>query len=467
MVIGLAVTSTATPTVAAATTPPNIVLIVTDDQRWDTLWAMPTVQSELIGHGIRFRKGFVVNSFCCPSRATILTGLYSHGTGVYRNGMEPFGYQDFDESSTVATWLDGAGYRTGLIGKYLGGYSESLVSHVPQGWDRWFSFVSAGGNGGYYDYSVSDDGALATYGDAPEDYSTDVLGGQAVSFIEGTGADEPLFLYFAPRAPHEPAIPAPRYADAFSDLEPYRPPSYDEDELADKPAYLANKGPMSPELADELDALRIDEYRTLLSVDDAIAGIVDALERTGRLSTTMIALVSDNGYLLGEHRGNGKKYPYEESIRVPLVVRYDPIVTAPRSDPHLVLNMDLAPTFAALAGLSIPSRDGMSLLPLLQSRQAPWRKEFLIENSQAVDHIPKFCALRTKRYLYVDYGTSEQELYDLDADPFQLQNLAGDPGRLTLLVSLNARMRALCSPPPPGFSPDVLSGSFGSEGGSP
>jgi arylsulfatase A-like enzyme len=459
LVLAVAGTTSASAREADATTPPNIVLIVTDDQRWDTLWAMPTVQSELIGHGIRFRQGFVVNSFCCPSRATILTGLYSHGSGVYRNGTEAYGYPDFDETSTVATWLDGAGYRTGLIGKYLGGYSESLVAHVPPGWDRWFTFVSANGNGGYFDYSVSDDGKLAAFGDAPGDYSTDVLGAQAVSFIESAGPNEPLFLYFAPRAPHEPAIPAPRHADAFSDLEPYRPLNYDEDEVADKPVHIANKDRMSEERTDELDALRIDGYRTLLSVDDAIAGIVGALERTGRLSTTMIALVSDNGFLLGEHRADGKKFPYEESIRVPFVVRYDPIVTAPRSDGHLVVNMDLAPTFAALAGLAIPSRDGLSLLPLLQSKQNLWRSEFLIENSHAVDHIPKFCALRTRRYLYVDYATGEQELYDIKIDPFELQNLAGDPGRHSLLVSLNARMRALCSPPPPGFVPHDLSGS--------
>jgi N-acetylglucosamine-6-sulfatase len=457
----------ASPTIAEATTPPSIVLIVTDDQRWDTLWAMPNVQSDLVGHGVRFKSGFVVNSFCCPSRATILTGRYSHSTGVYRNGMEPFGYQDFDENSTVATWLHSAGYRTGLIGKYLGGYSESLVTHVPSGWDRWFAFVSGNGNGNYFEYSVSNDGTLNTYGEAPQDYSTDVLGAQAVSFIEGTSASQPLFLYFAPRAPHEPATPAPRHADAFADLQPYRPDNYDEEIVADKPDHIANHDRISPEEQIELDALRINEYRTLLAVDEAVAGIVDALERTGRLSTTLIAFISDNGYLLGEHRTSGKKYPYEESIRVPLVVRYDPMTTKPRTDGHLALNMDLAPTFAALAGAATPTVDGASLLPLLVSKQNPWRQDFLIENSQAVDHLPKFCAVRTRRYLYVNYGTSEHELYDIKVDPYEMDNLADDPAHQALLLSMNARMRALCSPPPPGFVPIDLSGELGSERASP
>jgi arylsulfatase A-like enzyme len=461
LLISLALSFPASPRVAGATTPPSIVLIVTDDQRWNTLWAMPTVQSELVGHGVRFKNGFVVNSLCCPSRASILTGRYSHGTNVYRNGMVPYGYQDFDEGSTVATWLQAAGYRTGLVGKYLGGYSEDLVAHIPAGWDRWFAFVSPdAGNGDYYDYSVSDDGVLASYGDAPQDYSTDVFASKAVSFIDETPLGQPLFLYFAPRAPHAPATPATRHADAFSGLSPLRPPSYNEVDVSDKPTYVASRRLLTDQESADMDQLRIDGYRTLLAVDEAIADIVDALDRAGRLSTTLIAFISDNGYLLGEHREDGKKFPYEEAIRVPLVVRYDPMTTTPRSDGHLALNIDLAPTFAALAGVG-PTVDGRSLLPLLVSKQAPWRQDFLIENSQAADHIPKFCAVRTRRYLYVDYGTSEQELYDIKIDPFQLENLAGDPAQQMLLVSLNARMRALCSPPPPGFVPDDLSGVLG------
>src|SRR5205809_3921053 len=202
---------------------PNVVVILTDDQRWDTLWSMPTVQSELIGHGIEFTNGFVVNPLCCPSRASLITGQYSHTHGVYTNAGPYGGFQHFaGDDSTIATWLHDGGYWTGFVGKYLNGYRPQ-DGYIPPGWDRWVAM-----NLGYYNYWLNIDGVPAYFGSDPEDYSTDVLGADAASFIRDSPTDQPLLLDFAPYAPHGPATPSVTYQDAFSDLPPWRAPSYNE-----------------------------------------------------------------------------------------------------------------------------------------------------------------------------------------------------------------------------------------------
>lgn len=183
-------------TAMAPDLPPDVVVIVTDDQRSDTLWAMPVVRDELADRGVLLRNALVVNPICCPSRASILTGAYSHTTGVYRQ-TPPFGrFEWFRDGSTLATWLDAAGYSTGFFGKYLDGYQHAaLTGYVPPGWDPWAAFVHAA----YYGYKLTIDGQIRGYGSAPGDYSTGVLAREAVSFIEG--ASGPLFVYFAPAAP--------------------------------------------------------------------------------------------------------------------------------------------------------------------------------------------------------------------------------------------------------------------------
>ncbi|TML01971.1 MAG: hypothetical protein E6G40_01675, partial [Actinobacteria bacterium] len=322
-------------------TKPNIVLILTDDQRWDEM-QMPTVQSELIGKGVDFVNGFVVNSLCCPSRTTILTGKYSHGTDVYSDGPPHGGFDTFkpEDGSTVATWLHDAGYRTGLVGKYLNGYKRATASYVPAGWDRWVAATS----GTYYNYSLSVDGSLVSYGRQASDYSTDVLASYATDFIQSAPPEQPLFLYFAPRAPHVPTIVPPRYKQACPDLQPLRPPSYNEADVSDKPAFIQALARLSRTQRAKVDADHRHHCQMLLAVDDAVQAIRGALEATGRLSTTLIVFASDNGIQFGEHRWTSKQVPYEESIRVPMVVRYDPMTrgSATVSD-HLLLNLDFAP----------------------------------------------------------------------------------------------------------------------------
>jgi arylsulfatase A-like enzyme len=435
---------------------PNVVLILTDDQRWDTLWAMPNVQSLLVGHGVTFSNGFVANALCCPSRANILKGAYSHTTRVYQNSGAQGPFSVFDDSSTVATWMDGAGYRTALVGKYFNGYDQTRATYVPPGWDRWVAFATDDvGGGKYFGYGLSVDGSYTTRGSASADYSTDVLAGYADDFIRSTAATSPLFLYFAPYGPHEPADPAPRHASTFGSLAPYRPPNYDEPDVSDKPAYIRALPRFAPVNVSRIDSIRRKQYQSLQAVDDAVGRLVQALTDTGRLSNTMIVFMGDNGFLWGEHRWgrNGpenKQVPYEESIRVPFVVRYDPLLSAPRTDPNLVLNIDLAPTFTALAGVAAPGSEGRSLLPLLQAPGAPWRTDFLIEHS--LSNLPSYCAVRSTDALYVRYATGEQELYLLAVDPFQLVNQAANPAYASMVASLRARAQELCSPPPPGYS---------------
>jgi N-acetylglucosamine-6-sulfatase len=438
--------------VAKATTAPSIVLILTDDQRWDTLWAMPNVQSDLVAHGINLINAFVVNSLCCPSRASILTGQYSHGTQVYDNSGPYGGYSAFHGgASTIATWLKDAGYRTGLMGKYLNDYR---TTEIPPGWDRWVAF--RGPNGSYFNYDLNIDGNITHYGAAEANYSTSVLAAKADSFVRRTPNGQPLFLYFAPFAPHGPATPLSKYMGEFRELLPYRPPNYNEADVSDKPSWVQSLPLLSSETQAAMDTERRKSYQTLLSVDEAVHTIVTALTDTGRLSNTLIVFASDNGVAIGEHRWRVKRGAYDEQIRIPLVVRYDPLIATARSDDHLVTNIDLAPTFAAAAGVASPDADGMSMLPLLTDPGSPWRQDFLVEHLRNVDFstdvIPTFCAIRNETYLYNTYGTGEEELYELSVDPYELDNLASDPAYATTVASLRTRLVTLCDPLPPGFT---------------
>ncbi|MGZ5296339.1 MAG: sulfatase family protein [Actinomycetota bacterium] len=423
-------------------------MIVTDDQRWDTLRAMPHVRRLIAGKGLTFADAFVVNPLCCPSRSSILTGNYSHTTGVYRE-TPPFGaFQSFRDGSTIATWLQRHGYSTGLFGKYIDAYQHAaLTGYVPPGWDRWVAFVRSK----YLDYKLTIDGDVRTYGADPPDYSTDVLGSLAERFIRETPG--PIFVEYAPAAPHAPAIPEPRFERAFADLPPWRPPSFDERDVSDKPSYIRDLAPLDASARSALDAFRRDQYRTLLSVDRQVEVLIGALRDTGRLGDTLVVFTSDNGLSWGEHRWVKKEVPYEESIRVPLVVRYDPstAVDAGATSSALALNIDIAPTIAAVAGVPV-STDGRSLLPLLGGAGTDgWRTRFLIEHMEGANPVPTYCAMRTDRYLFSRYATGEQELYDLQTDPFELTNAANEDPALTedLLRDLNE----LCDPAPPGYHP--------------
>ncbi len=438
---------------------PNIVLVLTDDQRWDTVAGMATVEQELGGNGVTFTNAFAVNPLCCPSRATILTGRYSHSTMVYSNADQYGGVGWFDDDSTIATWLRDSGYRTGYMGKYLNGYGGNVLPpsptrwFLPPGWDRWFGYA-----GGYYDYNVNSDGFIIPFGTEEADYSTDVLAREAISFMDSSSG-QPFFLVYAPYAPHVPADPPARYDEAFTDLPPWRPASFGETNVSDKPRWVRRLHPLTRKQRARIEELRRNQLASQFAIDDGVKAILGSLEASGRLGTTMIVFASDNGLLWGEHRlFNQKIAAYEESIRVPLIIRYDPLVKTPRSNKELVANVDLAPTFAAVAGIPAPGAQGRSLLPLLTATPGDpprWRKRLVIEHRKGGpltnDEVPTYCAVRSNRFKYVVYSTHEEELYDLLVDPAELENRAGDPTLRATKFGLRADVRRLCNPPPPGF----------------
>ena len=438
---------------------PNIILILTDDQRWDSLWAMPKTRHLLADHGVEFTNSFVVNSLCCPSRASILTGRYSHGTGVYTNFPPYGGYHAFDPTTTIATVLQARGYQTALMGKYLNGY---VVTKVPPGWDTWDAFNGPKGGVSYFDYPMSKNGQEVHYGSKPADYSTDVLARLATKYIART--TQPFFLYFAPSAPHMPAVTAPRDADVFPNLAPWRPPAFNEADTSDKPPWLRRIPPLDAFRFAKEDSIYDAQTRSLPPVDDAVQRIVDTLKATGKLHDTLILFMSDNGFMHGEHRLGGKQSPYEESIRVPMILRYDPLTAQAHTDPRMVLNIDLASTFADAAGTTMPNADGSSLLDLIRHPSMPGRRWFLIEHAKLPEHapfpgdneqgspIPTYCAVRSQRWKYVYYADGFQELYDLKLDPYELTNVAGDPAAHHALVVADAELHKLCVPPPPGMT---------------
>jgi N-acetylglucosamine-6-sulfatase len=433
---------------SAARQLPNIILIVTDDQRWDTLRYMPAVTRKLVERGVKFENGFVTNPLCCPSRTSILTGAYSHSTHVYSNN----GFWQFHDSSTIATWLHAAGYRTALIGKYLNGYQGS---YVPPGWDRWVAFRR--GELGYYRYGFDVDGR-----DSPlarrRTYSTDFLAQKAVSFVRN--ARRPFFLYFAPYGPHAPATPARRHAGAFADLSPWRPPSYDEQDVSDKPRWVRALPPLLARDRSWMDSLRRRQLQSLLAVDDAVSKLIAEVRRARMMRKTFIVYTSDNGLIWGEHRVKAKKRAfYEEAIHVPFVVRYGALIHTARRERRPVLGIDLAPTFAELSGTKAPGSEGRSILALLRnSSDSAWRKSFLIEQKGSKRNSkwpPTYCAVRTHAYAFATYRTGERELYDLRRDRFQNENHAGST-RATRIAGLRRRLGRLCNPPPPGLSRKLL-----------
>lgn len=418
----------------------DIVLILTDDQRHATLQAMPKTRALIFAPGVEFLNAFATTPLCCPSRASILTGLYTHNHGVLTNVPPLGGAVAFRDTSTLATWLMQSGYRTALFGKYLNTYLRLRPwPYKPPGWSVWNAFKTEG-----FDRSVLvDDSVELALGPAPSEYSTDFLAGRAVEFIQSTPDSQRFFLYFAPYAPHTPATPAIQDRGTFSSLPPWRPPGYDED-VSDKPAWVQRLAPMAGAKADSNDAFVQAQYESLQSVDRAVEQIVQALAERGRLDSTVIIFASDNGMSWGEHRHVAKNCPYEECIRVPLAIRAPGV--PPRQDDHMITLVDLAPTIAHFANVPLPRAvNGMNLAPLLANPATAWRSEVLIEVPVVVLPAPMtpFTAIRTTRYLYVELTSGERELYDLVTDPFQLDNSINDPAHSALITELSGRLALL------------------------
>lgn len=426
---------------------PNIVVVLTDDQRHDSLDDMPATVDRIARQGVTFTNAFVTTPSCAPSRASMLTGRYAFGHGVDRNGIARF-----DPGDTVAKRLQAAGYVTGLVGKYMN-YYEAIHPEIPPGWDAWYAFVRPA----YLGYSLVENGEVVSYGTTPSDYSTDVLREKALAFID-ENHDRPFFLVLSTWAPHEVAIGAPRHDGAHLQMTPWRPSSHNEADTSDKPNFVKWMRFIREARGDEarierdriFDVKQARQLDSLLAVDDAVDALVDHLERYDIADDTMIVFTSDNGFLWGEHWLHNKFSPYEESIRVPMAVRYPRMLEGPVADERMVLNIDLAPTWLELAGAPVAQEmDGRSLAGLLCGRPAPPRVDFLIEYGLPRDlgAMPGYSGLRSERWKYVRYLDGFEELYDLEHDPLELDNLlvtrAGDEAIEAMADAHLRRMREI------------------------
>ena len=430
---------------------PNIVFVLTDDLSMDLLRFMPHVQA-MERNGLAFSNYFVSDSLCCPSRASIFTGNFPHDTGVYTNVGARGGFQVFydrgEERRTFAVALKSAGYQSAFMGKYLNGYMQTSkkrfagvastdvpATHVPAGWTQW-----DGAGWGYpeFNYTVNDNGRIQSYGSRPSDYLTDVLARKGVDFI-ATAAQQgkPFLLELATYAPHSPYVPAPRNAHDFPGLTAPRPPSFDVLPTY-APRWLAGHSPLAPEQIRGINRTFRRRAQSVEAIDQMIGDVQAALKAYGLSRNTYVVFSSDNGLHTGEYRlSPGKLTAFDTDIHVPLIVT-GPHVPAGATTTKMAENIDLAKTFAAIGGTTLPG-DGRSLLPLLQGKPAPgWRNAILVEHrgphlsiydpdfQQATSGNPTtYEAMRTPTFLYVEYADGEHEFYDLHRDPFELHNLAG------------------------------------------
>ncbi|SFJ41269.1 Ig-like domain-containing protein [Planctomicrobium piriforme] len=422
---------------SAAEFRPNLVLINTDDMRYDALQYMPKTSALLADSGTTFTQGFTPTSSSGPSRASLMTGLFSYNNGSMYN-LAPMGSTtNYDIYSTMPVWLQQAGYRTGLFGKDRTNMptdtqfaSDSVNTPLP-GWSEYYAFQPVG----FYNVTVNHNGVLTKYGTNPEDYSTTLASNALNAFVsDASDPTQPFFAYFSPHAPHAPGFASPGYLGAYDDLDVWRPPNFNIP-AAKSDADIAY-----------IDALRKMMLSSLLPVDDAIAQMYSILETTGQLDNTVIVFTSDNGFEFGEHGQLGKGVIYDESTRVPMVIR-DGRAPVQQVDDRMVLNVDLTATLLDLGNAS-PTKplDGLSLASTISDDPASWRSDFVIYNFNAPSATSsgvQSYGLRTENYKYVEYSNGFLQMYDLQNDPYELTNLAKVPGYADLRDQLAARLHQL------------------------
>lgn len=328
------------------------------------------------------------------------------------------------------------GYFTGLVGKYLNSWDGDPRPE----YDFWVSYFK--GESVYYDPVLNANGRWFTH----LGYITDILGTYTLQFVkEALGQNKPWILVYTPIAPHDPADPFIGDQALYTDLAPYRPPSFNEADVSDKPVWLQNRSLLDEKEIASIDTYRRDQILTLVALDRAVGALIDSLEKEGELDNTFVVFISDNGKFWGEHRITSKNSFYEEAIHVPMAIRYPALVAKPYVDEeHLVANIDLAPTIYELAKVK-PSglvMDGESLVGLL-NKTANWRDTLLIEGWPPRGY---FSALHTGRYIYAETDGDRAEFYDLQTDPYELDNLADKPEQLELIKELQAKLNQVREP---------------------
>ena len=420
---------------------PNVVVVMTDDQRADEMRAMRTVRTQLAASGVTFTNAYATFPLCCPSRATFLTGQYAHNHGVMGNEWaEGGGYRAFDNAGSLPVALQGAGYRTGLIGKYLNEYDGP---EIPRGWSHWA--VRTRGQT-LFNYRMNVDGKRVEYGSRPREYQTDVIARRGARFIRKSSGAKPFFLWTSFFAPHGESIPgderwnprpAPRHRGRFAHARLPKGPAFDERDVSDKPSFVSRTRRLSRAAVKDLTWRYRSRQAALLAVDDAVGRFLRTLRQTGELEDTVVVFVSDNGFLMGEHRLGHKEQLYEEATRVPLIMAGPGL---PRGGTYdgIVGNIDLAPTILDAAGVAPRLEpDGASLLGLAAGPEPA--RDILLETARST-------GLRTPEWMYAEHRTKngiERELYDMGADPHQLRSRADDPALAAVQEQLAARLAEL------------------------
>jgi arylsulfatase A-like enzyme len=430
---------------------------MTDDQTKRDLSVMHQTRRLLKRHGTTFKNSFATYPLCCPSRVTLLTGQYAHNHGVGSNNPPHGGYPAFrrkvNPKHTLPVYLHRAGYRTGLVGKYLNFYGTTAPLEIPKGWDYWQALTL--GEAWMYGYTLNSHGHLRRYGGSPSDYQTDVLSRKANRFLRRSAhRRRPFFLLLATGAPHEePASffkpnphrnprPAPRDRNHFRNRRLPRPPSFNEWKIGDKPQLpFLRRHRLRRRDRRDLTRLYRSRLESLLAVDDAVGRVVHTLRRSGELHNTVIIFTSDNGYLLGEHRQEGKELPYQESVRVPLIIRGPGFPRRARRH-QLAANIDLAPTIVDLAHAGGRHRmDGTTLVRLARNPRRKRHRDILFERSRFEGKA--YASVRTARYVFTRYAGHASELYDLRHDPYELKNRARAHAYAPVRKALLPRLRAL------------------------
>jgi arylsulfatase A-like enzyme len=445
---------------AAAPPRPNIVVLETDDQTLAEMEVLPNVRRLIGDEGVTFDTNFDSFSLCCPSRASFLTGQYSHNNGVRGNTLPHGGFEKLDGTNTLAVWLQQSGYYTAHLGKYLNGYGRRNPLEIPPGWSEWHGSVDPS-TYRYYNYTLNENGVLTTYCAVPEPscYQTDVYRDKADEIIRRRAPEGPFFLWVAfladhsggPREPGDPAqlatpVPAPRYKGRLAGTPLPRPPSYNEADVSDKPAGIRRRPLINVRVEAAIQENWQQRRETLLAVDDAVASIVDTLRQTGELDNTLVIFTSDNGFFHGEHRiRSGKVLLYEESIHLPLLMRWTGNKSLPRGvhRTQLAMNVDDAETILDAAGdTARPGRieDGVSLLRFWRDGGLELGRDLLIDNTPGAGH---FDAIRSRNFMYAEHQNGDRELYDLQKDPYELQSQHANPAYDPMKNALAARLHNL------------------------